>query len=77
MGNYTLLKNYIYTYVVIIKKLLVVKCLISFQNKNKILKKIYFREFKSYRDASNFCNKINKNNYENDFLNEYRLKSFT
>jgi len=44
--------------------------------KNKILKKIYFREFKSYRDASNFCNKINKNNYENNFLNEYRLKKF-
>lgn len=44
--------------------------------KNKILKKIYFRKFKNYRDASRFCNKINKDNYENNFLNEYRLKKF-
>lgn len=38
--------------------------------------KFYLRKFKNYEEAYRYCNKITKNVYQDDYLNQYRLEKF-
>ena len=49
---------------------------IFYKIKKKLFYKFFKKKFSSFEQAKNFCDKISKNSYENEYLSNYRLEKF-